>query len=289
MKKLIVLFLVNVLVHFSGISQFSFRVFPTGVSGDPFADTILNARAILVNAGVRQVNAYQTLPETTKTFATKTASFNKDGSIDKMTTCFARNPSNNFTHCIDYTILYDDTGREVSMKMTDNAGNKYQLAVTSYRNGGEIRYSSTGMALEDTMVSYQSYNEKGQLVKLIRTLKGKELENTSFYYNTDGLLDSTQNTYWGVFIFKRRKKKGIKLVETKTPVANYQWAYNHSGQCIGSTIIVKNRPDILLETGSKDDVKTVTSYYYNPDGTLSKVTTKSSRKPTFTMYYSYLK
>lgn len=289
MKKVAILFLVTVLIYFSGFAQFSFHVFPYGVGGDPYADTILNTRAILLAAGIRQVNAYQTFPEISKTFASKIVNINKNGSIDKITICFARNKKTNFTFCIDDTILYDPAGRMTSLKMTDNNGNKHFPRTINYTGEKEIEVLSRGMQLEDSSVSHQSYNEMGQLIKLIRTWKGQETENTLFYYNSDGLLDSTQNTHWGTFIFKRRKKGKGKMIETKNSKWSYQWIYNHSGQCISSAGIMKYSPGDILESGYKGDLKSEVKYFYNPDGTLSKVVAKRTGGPAFTTYYSYVK
>src|SRR5262245_9196789 len=91
MKKIALICLIMLFAHLQGLSQFVFHVFPTGVSGDPFADLLLNTRIILTKAGIRQVRAYQTLPELTKSFATKTMYFNEHGYIEKVTICFAKN------------------------------------------------------------------------------------------------------------------------------------------------------------------------------------------------------
>src|SRR5687768_4986652 len=123
MKKVVFLFPIILFVHFTGFAQFSFHVFPMGVSGDAYADTILNTRAVLLKAGVKQINAHQTLPEVTKTFASKTVQLNKDGQIDKMTICFARNKETNFTLCVYDIIFYDTVGRLASIKITDSKGN----------------------------------------------------------------------------------------------------------------------------------------------------------------------
>lgn len=288
-SPLFILFLITISLHFSGFAQFSFRVFPTGVDGDPYADTLLNTRAILMKAGIKQVNAYRTPSETTKTFASKTVNLNKDGRITKLTTCFAPNENSSSTHCIDNTISYDPAGRVADVKTTDNKGNRYPLFIIDYISAKEIKCTSIGLPAEDTTVEYRSYNEQGQLVKLIRTRERREIENTSFYYNRDGLLDSTINTYWGTFLFKRRKNGRGKIIETKTPISSFRWMYNHSGQCIRSSFSIKYRPNTIRESDYKGDLKTEVSYYYNPDGTLSKAITKSSNNSVFTMHYSYSK
>jgi hypothetical protein len=284
MKKLIAFFTATVSIQFSAFTQFSFRVFPMGIIGDAYVDTLLNTRSILAKSGIRQVHTYQTLPEITKSFVSKTAKLRKDGHIEKMTVCFV--PSrDNFIFCVDDTVLYDYAGRLIMMKTTDNRGNDYPVSIIDYISEREVKVSS-GSVLhpEDSSVNYQNYNENGQLIKLRRTWKGQEMENTSFYYNKDGLLDSTRNTHWGTFMFKRRKRKKTKEVTMNNSIASYKWIYNRSGQCLSSAVIMKDLPNIIRESGYKGDLKTETHYFYNPDGT-----TESSDKPTFTTYYSYTK
>ncbi|SRR6266496_1103498 len=290
MKKLIIFFAATVLIQFSAFTQFSFRVFPMGIIGDAYADTLLNTRSILAKSGIRQVHTYQTLPEITKSFVSKTTKLRKDGHIEQMTICFVPN-KDNFTFCVDDTVLYDYAGRLIMMKTTDNRGNDYPVSVVDYFSEREVKVSSRSSMLhpEDSTVSCQYYNEKGQLIKVRRTWKGQEMENTSFYYNKDGLLDSTRNSWLGTFVFKRRKRKKTRQIEMDNPVARYKWIYNSSGQCASSTIIIKGLPNSVRESGYKGDLKTESNYFYNPDGTLSKVTTTSSDKSTFTTYYSYTK
>ena len=286
-KKAVVSCFVMLLCHLYSSAQFSFHVFPMGVIGDAYADTMLNTRVILVKAGIRKIEAYQTLPQVTKTFATKTMNFDKTGYLNKVTVCFAKNDSSNFTLCIDDTISYDHSGKIVAVETVDNKRNKYPRRQIEYLEGTKTNNSSVEKSLGDSLVVYNSYNDKGQLVNLRRIWKRQEIENTAFYYNPDGLLDSTRNTYWGTFVFSRRKKGKDKLIEMTNSIASYRWVYNLSGRCVTGFITVKDRPDIMREPEHKGDWKTKISYYYNENGTLSKVVNKSDNKPAFTMYYSY--
>jgi hypothetical protein len=97
MKKVLVLCFVMILVQLYSLAQFSFHVFPMGVSGNAYADTILNTRTILLKANIKKIEAYETSPQVTKTFVTKTLNFGKTGYINKVTICFAKNESGNFT------------------------------------------------------------------------------------------------------------------------------------------------------------------------------------------------
>ena len=283
MKKAVVVILIGILFHFPVYSQFSFRVFPVGVSDDPYADTLLNTRAILSLAGIRQVNTYQTLAEVTKTFASKTVGLDREGHIENMTTCFTRNKESNFALCIYDTILYGPSGHLVNVKTIDSKTNFYPQIVFNYPSEHEV------IIEQDSSVCHQSYNNNGQLVALRRTFKGQESENTRFYYNTDGLLDSTNNSSWGTFIFKRRKKGKDKMIEMENAYWTYKWVYNPLGQCISHTIISKDRPNVFRSTSYKGDLKSEISYFYNPDRTLARVITKRSDMPTCTMHYSYVK
>lgn len=283
MKKAVIVILISVLFQLSTSAQFSFRVFPVGVSGNPYADTLLNTRAILSAAGIRQVTSYQTLAEATKTFASKIVNLDKEGCINNMTICFTKNKESNFTLCIYDTIVYAPSGHVVNINTTDSKRNHYPPIVINYTNEKEV------VIVQDSTVSYQSYNEKGQLVALLRTYKGRETENTRFYYNSDGLLDSTYNTHWGTFIFKRRKKGKNKVIALENGHFNYKWVYNMANQCISHTVISKDLPNVVRGINYKGDLKLETNYSYNTDGTLAKITTKRSDLPEFTMYYSYLK
>jgi hypothetical protein len=116
--------------------------------------------------------------------------------------------------------------------------------------------------------------------------KGQETGKISFYYNPDGLLDSTRSS-WGTFIFKRRKKGKYKLIEMTNEIASYRWVYNLTGQCVRGEISMKDIPGIERESGYKGNLKSKSNYYYNQDGTLSKVVSKTAGQPGYTMYHSY--
>ena len=287
MKKLIVLSSVMLFVHLYSFAQFSFQVFPMAVHGFDYIDTILNTSAILNKAGIRQINAYQTVPEIAKTFANKTINLN-NGRIEKVTLCLAVDQNNNSYLCLRDTIVYDSLGRVTEVKMTDNKSNKYSAQYRTYTGASRTDKSFIEQLPDDSVRIYYSYNNDGQLVNLRRVLKEQEIENTLFYYNPDGLLDSTRNNNFGTFLFKRKKKGNDKVIEMTNFVGSYRWVYNLAGQCTSSMYILKERNDLIRKSGYKGDLKTEFNYYYNLNGTLSKVITKSFYALDFTIYYSYL-
>lgn len=287
MKKIIVFCSAMLFVHLCSLAQFSFQVFPMAVHDGDCADTILNTSAILSKSGIRQINIYQTVPEITKTFADKTINLN-NGRIEKVTVCSAINQNNNSCLCLNDTILYDSIGRITEVKTTDNKSNKYSPRYRKYTGTPGTDKSFVEQLPDDSLRIYHSYNTKGQLVNLRRVWKEREIENTLFYYNPDGLLDSTNNTTFGTFLFKRKKKGNDKVIEMTNTVASYRWVYNPAGQCMSSMYILKERSDLIRKPGYKGDLKTEFDYYYNLNGTLSKVVTKSFSMPDFTIYYSYL-
>lgn len=132
-KKAVIVILVVLFFLSSSYAQFSFQVFPVGANGDPFSDTLLNTRNILLAAGIKQVNAYQTLAEVTKTFESKIVNLNKNGRVEKITACFAKSKVSNFTLCIYDTIVYDNSGHMLGINTTDNKGNGYPPFVSTLR------------------------------------------------------------------------------------------------------------------------------------------------------------
>lgn len=283
MKRIFALIVVAVSLHSSGVAQYSFRVFPAGVTGDPFADTLLNTKAVLKMAGIRQVNSFQTSGELTKTFDSKSVHLDREGRIENITCCFTKIKTSGFTFCLQDTLIYGSSGFMEKIISSDSKGNIYGPILFVHRSATELKI------VQDSIVSHEFFNDKGQLIALRRTLHTRELESTRFYYNADGLLDSTHNAHWGTFIFKRRRHRNEKLVEMNNKHFRFSWAYNSQGQCVRQTVVSKDRPEIVRDTKYKGDIKTLINYFYNPDGTLSKVITKRNDIPAYTTEYSYLK
>ncbi len=270
-----------------GSSQFSFHVFPLAVHGDIYSDTVLNTQTLLKKAGIKQVTAHQTASGNKRNIANKIVHLNNDGNIENATVCLAIDQNTKSFLCINDTIIYDDLSRISKVTTSDNKSNKYPHSQRIYPDGLGIDKSYTEVA-DDSLMIYHLYNNSGQLVNLRKVLQGKEIENTSFYYHSDGLLDSTYNPAFGTFVFKRKKQGNDKLIEMTNFVATYRWLYNSAGQCLHSMYILKERPDLIRKPGYNGDCKTEFQYDYNANGTLSKVTTKSFQAPDFVIYYSYL-
>jgi hypothetical protein len=288
MKKLILLFFTTVLVHFCAFAQYSFQVFPIGVVGNPYADTLLNTRAILLAAGIRQIKSYQTKSDLSKTFPIKNVWINKDGQIEKVFMCDEKIP----LHCIEDTFICNAAGNLDTIKSKDGLGYNFEIIIIKYISENEresLEISQAKGKSKDSLISYKSYNEKGQLVKLRRLYKGRELQNTSFYYNNDGLLDSTRDSYNGIFIFTSRKKGNRKLIEMKNSLRRCTWVYNESGQCLSYSSVGKYPPGYWPANVHAGKRKANVAVFYNPDGTVSKVTSKSNDYPSVTVYYSYVK
>lgn len=287
MKKLILLFSTILLVHFSGFAQYSFPVFPIGVVGDPYSDTLLNTTAILLAAGVRQIQSYQTKSDLSKTFPVKKVWINKDGRIEKLQMCQERKP----LYCVEDTLIYNSAGNLDTMKSKDGSGYNIAVIISNYISEREreiVEIPQVEGKQKDSVISYKSCNQKGQLVKLQRRYK-QEIQNTSFYYNEDGLLDSTKDSRYGTFIFTRREKGKRKLIEMKNSLAGYTWIYNEAGQCLSVSSIGKYPPGYWPSGVNASKRKANVSFFYNPDGTVSKVTSKSNDYPSITVYYTYVK
>jgi hypothetical protein len=108
-----------------------------------------------------------------------------------------------------------------------------------------------------------------------------------YYYNADGLLDSVQdeNPHLPTIVYKRSEKGKKKIIEAQIQNSKFKWEFNQSGQCV-STKVTTIFPQNSNYTGIR---KSETHYYYNPDGTLLKVSLKRSDKVKATMHYTYSK
>lgn len=289
MKKAVVLLAANLLFYLPGFTQFPIQyIFPMGVKGDPLGDTLLNIRTIIIKQSIKKITAWQTLPETTKAFASKTMWLNKDGNIDAITICFPKHGNSDSGLCMTDSILYDHKGRLIEFKASDAKKEVYMLSLADYISEKEMKYSTILKADADTIVGYRYLNEKGQMVRLQQIRKDGEVTNSFIFYNKDGLADSIRydNPAASTSIFRRNEKRKTRTIEMENNIARFKWTYNFSGQCIITSIAVKNRS---RRPGAAYMSETIINYYYNPDGTLSKVSDKTSDKPATTMYYSYFK
>ena len=289
MKSLFILFFATLFIQFSGYGQFPLYVFPTTVSGVPYGDTIINTRALILKEGIIKIYAWQTLPAVTKTFASKTIYYNKNGSIEATNILLGK--FKDITLSTNDTFFYDNSGREIEIKTTDTKNNLYPSFTTNYINGQEFSNYTTNISDKDTLTDYKYNNEKGQMIKLRQIRKGQPDSYSLFYYNQDGLFDSIhyENSEWGTFVFKRSKKGSKKIIEMENKLAAYKWIYNFSGQCLIYKYSRKVMLSSMQASNHKSTFNTEVNYYYNVDGTLEKVTQQSTDIPKVTMYYSYEK
>jgi hypothetical protein len=178
------------------------------------------------------------------------------------------------------------------MESKDGKGNLYQQYMVEYITEREVKYISVGKFATDTSVIYKYFNDKGQMVGLKEIIKGQLQDRySSLYYNVDGLVDSIsyKNSTGGRDVFKRRMKGKKKEIEMENSRTRFRWIYNLSGQCLSSEYTIKYQPGMAPSSGNKSTSTTKISYYYNTDGTLSKVTNEYGDRPKIIMYYTYSK
>src|SRR5688572_14793898 len=115
MKKVIILLAGALIFHMSGLAQFPVQyLFPSNVSMVPFADTLLNTRAIIISEGIKKITAYWSSGEPGKTYST-TTTYLKNGNISVLTFCFPGPKNGDSSICVDHTVLYDHKGRMMEL------------------------------------------------------------------------------------------------------------------------------------------------------------------------------
>jgi len=255
-----------------------------------YGDSLLNSREVLQKAGIKKIYAYQTSSEKLKTYRSQTSVVNENGSIESVTTCFPKNEHTNTEWCLFDTILYDEQGRMLEIKIRDSKRNEFSQIIFEYIGENQVKFSQVAKMQNkqwDTLVDHRYFNKKGQMVKVIKARKDGPPETSLYYYNADGLLDSVQyeNSLLPTIVYKRNEKGKQKIIEAQIQNSKFRWVFNQPGQCI-STEITTTFPPSSNDTGvRRSEIK----YYYNPDGTLSKVTHKTWNKEKKTMHYTYSK
>ena len=291
MKKIPFLFFTSLILSLTGFAQFPHCLMPGLVFGVIDDDTLLNTRKVLLNSGIKKIYAYQTSSESLKTHDSKTTVLNESGNVESITACFSKNKDNKETWCVSSTFLYDDRGRIQEMKFRDRNG--YELTQTILDHISEKEYKLISISKMqnkqwDTIsTDHRYFNTKGQMIKLTRVIKDRSPETSLYYYNADRLLDSVQyeNPHLPTVVYKRSEKGKKKIIEAQIQNSKFKWVFNHSGQCV-STKVTTTFPQNSNYTGIR---KSETNYYYNPDGTLLKVSLKRSDKVKATMHYTYSK
>lgn len=283
----------------SGICLFSFgskgqglqRVMPRLFQDDYYADTILNTRQVLYNAGIKEIRSLNSNPAISKTFATKEATVNADGRVIRTVVCTWKENSSEIAFCNRDTIIYDADGRVVFMETSFKNGSiVYRGTLIKENEWDYVTLSTIQPNIQDSMVAHEKYNEHGQIVCYKSEGLNRVLFNTQYYYNPEGLLDSIVEDNNFTYTFKRVKKGDRKIVRTKMPNGNeFSWEYNAAGQCVEYKSLVKYGPNMQFANGYKKDIKRTVQCYYNEDGTLSKAVYKGKDIKEFTISYAYVK
>ena len=290
MKTFIILTLTSILFCMPALAQFPYGLMPGHVFDTMDDDTLLNKRTDLQKAGIRKIYAYQPISEKLKTYKSKTILLNERGKTESITLCFPKKEPVIESWCTSDTFLYDDRNRLKEMKFRDAKGNGNLEIIYEYIGESELKFVSIAKIQNkqwDTLVDHRYFNKKGQMVKLIQIRKGQPVTSSLYYYNADGLLDSVhyENSSLPTFVYKRSEKGKKKLIEAQILNSKFTWTFNQSGQWLSMEAVTIYPP----RSNYTSVRKTETNYYYNPDGTLSKVTLKGTDTKKTTMYYTYSK
>jgi len=290
MKKIFFPFFTSLLLNVTGFAQFPHCLMPGYVFGVIDDDTLLNTRKVLLNSGIKKIHAYQTSSESLKTHDSKTTVINESGNVESITACFSKNKDNKETWCVFDTISYDDRGRIREVRFRDRDGYELTQTILEYINEKEYKLITIAKMKNkqwDTLIDHRYFNTNGQMIKLIQVRKDRSPETSLYYYNADRFLDSVQyeNSHLPTTVYKRNEKGKKKIIEAQIQNSKFIWVFNQSGQC-ESTKVTTIFPPHSNYTGT---LKSESNYYYNPNGTLLKVTLKRSDKVKATMHYTYSK
>jgi hypothetical protein len=285
------LFLAAVLlIRLQTYSQYSLQtLFPMGVSGIEFGDTLLNTSAILKREGIRKIFSYESSRQPIKRMQSKTYYLNEEGKIQSSSSCF-RNLNNDSGFCLTDTIIYDAKGRIKEMQVKDGGGFTFLTFLPQYINERETKYltiaSLPDRVDKDSSIYHEYFDEKGRVEQHISEGKKYILVNAKLFYNNEGFLDSIvhEHTQWGTYVFKRKFKKSNIEIALETTGVRFQWIYNHSGQCLSTSWAVKNRSYQAGNSFRKYTSEMNANYFYNSNGTLSKVVENRNGKKITTIY-----
>ena len=185
------------------------------------------------------------------------------------------------------------------LKLYDAKETLYSQYTVEWLDKNSAKFTSTTVfngVSGDTLVDYKYYNEKRQLIKLTQLRKSQEPFHSLFYYNKDGLLDSVSypNSPFPTTKFSRNHKGKNRLIELEYPNGKYSLTYNSSGQCLRAQFEPKNKapinnqqPYLFGNPKPKPGPIMTTQFYYNSNGTLSKITEQQLDGKELTLIYSY--
>ena len=260
------------------------EIFPVGVCNISMGDTFLNTRAILLREGIRKITSQQGASGNINTVSTITAHLTKQGLIKEVITC-TKSKTVGSSFCRSDTVLYDNYGRNLEFRMRSGS-DTYIRGFWEYVGEGKVKeiwiIRKNPNAKLDTMTKYRYYNDKEQLVRVESEEKKSASANAYLFYDDDGLPNSVRydDPLKETYTFKRKQKRGNKEIQLESLRGTHKWVYNARGQYISSEWKPK-KPSTLP--------KIEVNYYYNPNGTLSKVVEKKNGKNYCTTTYAYEK
>lgn len=267
-------------------------ILPMGVKGISYGDTLMNTTAVLKREGIRKIIVSETLPVTTTNFTSVTTFLDQNGKIMSTITCM-RGRLKDTTFCLADTCLYDDSHRIIELRSGDAKGFTFLKCLTEYAGRDKLKQTwimnVPQQALNDTDITWRYFNEKGQLIRSEHEGKKYKLQNASLYYHADGLLDSIHHHDPSVpaYIFTRKEKRKTRELSLEAGTFRYKWVYNLSGQCISSEWKRKNSLPVHGNSSPQPINKWEAVYYYNANGTLSKVVEQRNGRKVSSMVYSY--
>jgi len=275
------------------------QFFPMMINVDMFGDTLINKKEILAKAGIRKITIRQIPPIVSSSFASKTYSLDQNGNIESLQFCLY-NPESFSVFCMNNIFWYASTGQKSEIKMYDAKETLYCKFTTEWLDKNSAKYTSTtifnGVVSGDTLTDYKYYNEKGQPIKLTKLLRAAEPFHILYYYNNDGLLDSASYSDPSLQTtkFSRKHRRKNTLIEMEHPRGRYTWTYNSSGQCtrilfeIITQVPIPNQQPYLFGKPKPVYKKSMEMfYYYNSNGTLSKITERQNNGKELSVIYSY--
>jgi len=287
MKKLLVFFFS--LLCLQGFSQFPvYTIMPMGVSGVVFGDTILNTRVVLQRAGIRKITAVEVSTARGKGASFTTTYSVSNGKIASRSWCFRPAPDTAFRFCVHDSVLYNSKGQPQEYRAGGSRETAYMKMMIEREDDENASFTwitkDPKKPAPDTSNYHHRYNAKGQLVSQQYDADARYPVNAWLYYNADGLPDSIrhENKAWGTYVFNRKHKGKKTIITLEKPNAKYRWVYNNQGQCIASE--TSFRYPARKPNGAREKQETNVEYFYNANGTLSKVVENRSNNKVTTVY-----
>jgi len=293
MKKLI-LFILFFLFCFTGNAQFPY-VFPGEPGGHNYDDTLLNTRAILAKAGIREITVHKNAREgKRKAFMTNRMLIDPTGGLISTKWCWLK-PKTDSIRCMTDSIIYDAKAKEMILLLAVSANGVSGFDFrTEFINDSVTKMTARGMFASptandsrfDSTVDFNYFNKERQLTASVHVNHNDStfawykygpygFADTIFYFYPKAL----QKHMPTMDVFRRFERDGLVIIQNWSNYSVRKWIYNEAGQCI--------RYSSLRHKTRSNDV--IVYYDYNEDGTLSEVKVEKGDKATVKYYYSYSK